>query len=221
MPHRKAMSFGLYLFWLRVTALAPATLQNPLDKLRWPYLFLFLRKDWLNNRWAITLVRNVSVFILWSLTTQCVAAQRLEPIGTHLITGVSAVDGYGIQIGSVSAKTLYVTELVLLSDLHPWISGSSANSRVVLSPGISIRLLGFERLIGGAPYRGYDLDVGFRAGPGLSFARNETQADKDRRFELVVEPFLRWSAARSTRWIWYAEAGSSRPNLRAGLWIRY
>jgi len=147
--------------------------------------------------------------------------QRLEPIGSHLVVGISGIDGYGLQLGAISARTLYATELVLLSDLQPLLSGSDARSRAVLMPGVSVRLLGFERLIGGAPYRGYDLDVGFRAGPGLSFSQNETQADKDRRFELVVEPFVRMTAARSRKWIWYSEAGISRPNVRVGLWIRY
>jgi len=155
------------------------------------------------------------------LIPQYAAAQYLEPIGRHIVVGVSGIDGYGLQVGTVSAKTLYVTELMVLSDLEPLVSGSESNSRVVLLPGIALRLLGFERLIGGAPYRGFDLDAGFRAGPGLSFSTDETQSDKDRRFEFVVEPFLRLSVARSNDWTWFLESGTTRPNIRVGLWIQY
>ena len=52
-------------------------------------------------------------------------------------------------------------------------------------------------------------------------APDETSAERDRRFELVLEPFLRLTSAGSDRLAWLIELGSTRPALRFGVWISY
>jgi len=116
---------------------------------------------------------------------------------------------------------VYTTEVVVLSDLDPLWRTTDRRARVVVMPGISLRMLGFERLIGGAAYRGFDIDIGLRAGPGLTFDTEETSAERDRRFELVLEPFLRFTSAQSGRLSWLLELGSTRPAFRVGIWVAY
>lgn len=144
-----------------------------------------------------------------------------EPFGSRIQLGLSVMGGRGLQVGAVSARTVFTREVQLLTDLEPLVRDVNRQARVVLLPGVSLRLLGFERLIGGARYRGFDVDAGFRAGPGLTFSENETEADRNRRFELVLEPFLRVSAAQTNRLAWMVELGSTRPALRAGVWLAW
>ena len=110
---------------------------------------------------------------------------------------------------------------MILADLDPLWRVADRRARVVVLPGVSLRMFGFERLIGGAAYRGFDIDAGLRAGPGLTFDTDETSAERDRRFELVLEPFLRLTSAGSGRLAWLLEIGSTRPALRFGVWIAY
>jgi len=147
-------------------------------------------------------------------------APRFAPWGGQIHVAGAVVDGKGIQVGVVRARTLYTRELILLADLEPLINPGSRQNRVVLLPGVSFRVFGVERLIGNAPYRGYDIDLGFRAGPGISFSSRETQAEQDRRFELVVDPFARVTRVRSSGLAWMLEVGATRPAVRLGVWIK-
>ena len=144
-----------------------------------------------------------------------------EPFGARVQVGLSVLGGRGLQVGAVSARTLFTREVQLLTDLEPLVRDVDRQARVVLLPGVSLRLFGFERLVGGAGYRGFDLDTGFRAGPGLTFSSNETEADRNRRFELVLEPFLRITAAQNAGLAWMVELGSTRPALRVGVWLAW
>jgi len=144
-----------------------------------------------------------------------------EPWGRQLQFAASTLGGNGAQIGLVSARSVYTTEVVVLSDLDPLWRTTDRRARVVVMPGISLRMLGFERLIGGAAYRGFDIGIGLRAGPGLTFDTEETSAERDRRFELVLEPFLRFTSAQSGRLSWLLELGSTRPAFRVGIWVTY
>lgn len=144
-----------------------------------------------------------------------------EPFGTRIQAGLSVMGGRGLQLGVLSARTVFTREVLLLTDLEPLVRDVNRQARVVLLPGVSLRLFGFERLIGGAGYRGFDIDIGFRAGPGLTFSGNETEADRNRRFELVLEPFLRITAAQTPRLAWVVELGSTRPAFRAGVWVAW
>lgn len=144
-----------------------------------------------------------------------------EPWGAQIHVALSTLGGNGLQAGVLSARTVYTREVMVLADLDPLWRETDRRARVVLMPGMSIRLFGFERLIGGAAYRGFDIDLGLRAGPGLSFDMDESVEERNRRFELVIEPFLRLTSARSGRVAWLLEMGSTRPAFRFGLWWAY
>lgn len=143
------------------------------------------------------------------------------PRGPHIQLALATLTGNGLQIGALSARTVYTREVMVLADLDPLWRDTPRRARVVLMPAVSLRLFGFERLVGGAAYRGFDVDLGLRAGPGLSFAANETTEERNRRFELVIEPFLRLTMATGRRMTWLVEVGSARPSFRLGMWIRY
>jgi len=140
---------------------------------------------------------------------------------SHIQLALATLTGNGLQIGALSARTVYTREVMVLADLDPLWRHTPRRARVVLMPAVSLRLFGFERLIGGAAYRGFDMDLGLRAGPGLSFAANETTEERNRRFELVIDPFFRLTTARGRAMTWLAEIGSARPSFRLGVWIRY
>jgi len=170
--------------------------------------------------WAILLVAFFSM--------HPASAQEVEreiplaaPWGTHIQVAVGTLGGNGLQMGIVSARTVYTREVMVLADLDPLGRETDRRARIVLMPAISLRMFGFERLIGGAAYRGFDVDLGLRAGPGLSFDTDETVEERNRRFELVIEPFLRLTAAQVRQLAWMLEIGSTRPALRFGVWIRY
>lgn len=144
----------------------------------------------------------------------------MEPEGSFLTAGVAAVRGVGVQIGYVTARNFYTREITGIVDLLPLLDRARGSVQLAVTVGGAIRLLGFERTIGNAPYRGYDLDIGFRIGPGLSYAENESRAMRDRRFNLFLEPYLRFTMASGTRRVLYLEAGIIRPHIRLGWWIR-
>lgn len=143
------------------------------------------------------------------------------PWGAQIQVAVATLGGNGLQMGVLSARTVYTREVMVLADLDPLWRDTDRRARVVLMPGISVRTLGFERLIGGAAYRGFDIDLGLRAGPGLSFDTDETVEERNRRFELVIEPYVRLTSAQARQLAWLLELGSTRPALRFGVWIRY
>lgn len=144
-----------------------------------------------------------------------------DPWGLQVQLALATLGGNGAQVGLVNARSVYTQEVMILSDLEPLWRTTDRRARVVVMPGISLRMLGFERLIGGAAYRGFDVDMGLRAGPGLTFLAEETTAERDRRFELVLEPFVRMTSARSDRVAFLLELGSTRPAFRFGVWVAY
>jgi len=146
------------------------------------------------------------------------AAQSVAPFGTHVQAGATVFGGIGATAGVVDARTLYTREIHLVSDLEPLFRKSEEQGRVALLLGVGLRLYGFERLIGGVGYRGFDLDAGLRVGPGLSFSTRDSRIARNRRFVLLIEPTVRISGAIHARRALFVEAGTSRPHLRFGLW---
>lgn len=159
------------------------------------------------------------MFLLLSLmNAQSADAQRAEPRGRFVQLGAAAFPGLGLSLGSVSARTLYTREIHLLTNIEPAFRSTDDQIKVAALIGFSFRVFGIERLIGNAGYRGFDIDVGLRAGPGLSFSSRDTKVDKNRRFVLLVDPVVRISRA-STAWVIYAEVGAAAPSIRLGAWI--
>ena len=160
--------------------------------------------------------------MLWfSATAGRVFAQRAEPMGNHVVAGLTFLNGYGVQLGLVNARDFFTREVLLHTDLRSVVDPQVASSQVVFLLGGALRVFGFERSIGNVPYRGYDIDTGLRIGPAYSFSTRETDASRNRRFHLFVEPFLRVSARTSLLDVVYLETGTTRPHVRLGIWIGF
>jgi hypothetical protein len=144
------------------------------------------------------------------------AARAQVPLGAHVQAGPAGLPGAGLQVGYVSAKTFYTREINLVADLSSF--RADGDVQVAATIGGSVRLLGIGRTIGNARYRGWDVDLGMRIGPGLLFEFRESRAGKNRRFSLFLDPFVR-TVARVRRVALFAELGVKRPVLRAGFWI--
>lgn len=143
-------------------------------------------------------------------------ARAQAPEGAHVQIGPAGLPGVGLELGVLAAQDFFTRELNLVTDLSAF--RSDGNVRTALALGGAVRLLGIGRTIGNVAYRGFDVDVGLRIGPGLLFEFREDRASKNRRFQLFLEPFARWSA-RAGRHILFVELGAQRPVLRAGFWI--
>ena len=138
------------------------------------------------------------------------------PLGGHLQTGPAGLPGLGFQVGYVAAQDFFTREITVVADLSSF--RSDGNVHTAIAVGGAVRILGIARTIGNTDYRGFDLDLGVRVGPGLLFEFRESRAAKNRRFNLFLEPFVRWST-RARRALLFVEAGVQRPVLRAGFWI--
>ena len=144
------------------------------------------------------------------------SALAQTPSGRQLQLGPAGVPGIGFQIGYVVARNVITRELNVVADLSSF--RSDGDVQVAAAVGGSIRLLGIGRAIGNAYYRGWDIDLGMRIGPGLLFEFRESRASKNRRFNLFLEPFVR-VVAHPRRATFFAEFGAQRPAVRGGLWI--
>lgn len=161
----------------------------------------------------------IAVTFLSVIHHPSVSAQNIEPLGSYLSIGASAIRGAGVQVGYLTVQNFYTREISVLIDLRPIADPDRGSEQLAVTMGGSIRIFGFERTIGNAPYRGYDIDIGFRAGPGMSFSNRESRATRDRSFNLFLEPFLRYSRAVGSRPVFYLEAGVIRPHIRFGAWF--
>ena len=187
-------------------------------------MFLPLHKDWLKTlsaggRLALSAISLacLALFILMAGVSPA-AAQTRAPRGTYIQVGPAFASGIGLNVGAASAKTLYTREIQFITDLQPVFSGPEDQARIAALIGFSIRVFGFERLLGNAAYRGFDIDVGLRVGPRLTFSTRDSRFDKNRRFLLVAEPMVRFTRA-TARFIGFAELGTDSPHARIGIWI--
>lgn len=180
-------------------------------------------KDWPNTLDAVCarLIVTAACCLAVAGGPSDASAQSVAPSGTHLQAGATVFGGIGVTAGMVDARTLYTREVHLVSDLEPILRKSREQGRVALLLGVGLRLYGFERLIGGAGYRGFDLDIGLRVGPGLSFSTRDSRIARNRRFVLLVEPNVRLSGAIHPSRALFVEAGTTRPYVRFGLWQQF
>ncbi len=148
-------------------------------------------------------------------------APSQAPNGRQLQVGLGVVPSAGLQVGYVALRSFYSQEFILTADVSPSYRGGEGNVQLSGSLGGSIRILGIERTLGNAGYRGYDLDVGVRFGPALLFAFHETRFTKNQRFSLFLELFGRFSTTLGDGVTLFAEAGFHRPAFRVGLWFSF
>lgn len=125
----------------------------------------------------------------------------------------------GVQVGFVAPRGFYTTEGVLYVDATAPFSEERRRVRATGVVGGAVRLVGIMNYFREQALP-YHVDLGLRLGPGLRFKARETRAEKNQRFRLVFEPFLRFTYAFERGFTVFTETGSARPYLRAGLWLR-
>ena len=151
-----------------------------------------------------------------SLKLNCVAqtaADQLEPGGNNVLLGLAGYPGIGVQASYVAPGRMYTREAVFLGDVSRFTSTGSSQIAVVI--GASLRIIGSLEVLGMARPRTYDVHIGTRIGPGLRFGFKEDRPDRNQRFNLIFEPFVRLTIA--PRKLVYFEAGLARPKIRVGI----
>jgi len=148
-----------------------------------------------------------------------VLARQTAPEGIYLQAGLAGVGGYGASVGLVGARRMHTREAHLVSELDPLLRKSTEQVRMALLLGSSLRVFGVERTVGNVGYRGYDVDVGIRAGPALSFSSRDNTVARNSRFSLLLEPAVRISHVRPGGRIWFLDVGTIKPAVRIGVWI--
>ncbi len=139
----------------------------------------------------------------------------------YVQTGLGVIPGLGVQVGYVGPRRFYSREVTLFVEYSPPFAEGEGSVEVAAGLGASIRVLETWRVISGSAYNNYDIDVGLRLVPGLSFALNESREAKNRRFNLSPDLFVRVTTPLSSGRIVFAELGVERPKLRAGLWFTF
>ncbi len=148
------------------------------------------------------------------------SAQELQTTG-KLQLGLGILPGLGAQVGYLSPGAFFVTEGMLFVDGVPPFLGGEGTVQLSLGGGGAVRTLGIARLFSEEQFEGFDVDFGARFGPALSFGVNETRAEKNQRFSLFFDPYLRFVTRAGGRFTVFAEAGAQRPLVRGGLWIAW
>ncbi|MCY3594938.1 MAG: hypothetical protein OXH01_06845 [Bacteroidetes bacterium] len=158
----------------------------------------------------VKLFQTTCVLILLTLNGFMALAQS-----SHIQAGLGGWPGAGMQFVHIQARSIYSLEVLASVDTELW----KERTPVYVSAGVgaALRPLGILRVIGQANYS-YDLYLGLRFGPALTFLHEQTRAEKNRQFSLFLDPFLRYTrpVGQQTAFI---EIGSQRPSLRIGLWI--
>lgn len=145
-----------------------------------------------------------------------VQAQFFAPGASAVQGGVSAVPGIGVQVVYLQPRTVFTFEAAFYADVQaPFSDTGDRRFQAAGAVGGSLRLLQITRMVAGTGPGG-ELDVGLRAGPGLGFETEETLADKNRRFRLLFDPFLRYVRPIGGVRL-FGELGLARPRLRAGV----
>ena len=129
--------------------------------------------------------------------------------------GLGVGPGAGAHVAVIQSRSIYTLEVLTAADSELW--KERAPLYVSMGVGVALRPVGILRIITGTDY-GYDLDLGVRFGPTLSFLRRASRAEKNRQFNLFLDPFLRYIRSFGQQDV-YLEIGFQRPILRAGFWI--
>ncbi len=120
-----------------------------------------------------------------------------------------------MQFVHVQTRSIYSLEVHSSVDTELWKERTPLY--VSVGVGAALRPLGVLRVIGQANYS-YDLYLGIRFGPALTFLQKQTRAEKNRQFSLFLDPFLRYTRPLGQQTA-FVEIGSQRPSLRIGFWI--
>ena len=171
------------------------------------------------HRWAWLALFTL---VLWSGVPSEAEAQIGVGPTSQLQIGLAGLPAGGVQFGFVRARSFLTTESFIYAEGTPPAFGEG---RLQLSAGFggAVRLFGLSRLLGSTAWyvATYNLDLGLRLGPSLAFAERETTADKNQRFSLFLEPFLRFAPGLNEDWTLFFEAGTQRPYVRLGTLVDF
>ena len=159
------------------------------------------------------------VALSWT-STDAVAQPVDDTAPARLVqVGPAALPGLGVQAVYVQPRSFYTLESAFYSNLSPQFMEGEGSLLLSGGVGAAVRILGALTTLDLSNYEGYQLDLGFRFGPALRLKLDEeTRSEKNKRARLFLEPFGRfaWTRERQT---FFAELGTQRPFLRAGLWL--
>lgn len=133
--------------------------------------------------------------------------------------GLGILPGAGLQAGYVDQKRMYTRDAAFYGHIQPGVFENDGSAQVSAAIGFSLRIIGLLETVNAINERTYDIDVGVRLGPGLTFAFDETPLQKNQRFSLTLEPVLRLSRGQN-RYRYYLETGIVRPSIRFGTLVR-
>lgn len=153
-----------------------------------------------------------SILVAPAAIGQTRASNELQPAANNVLLGIGALPGIGMQATYIAAGQMYTREALFYADVSKL--NPRGSTQVAVAIGASMRIVKSLEVLGLSRPRLYDVHLGVRIGPGLLFGFDEERADRNQRFNLVVEPFVRYTLSR--RRLFYIEAGLSRPNVRIG-----
>lgn len=136
--------------------------------------------------------------------------------GPGMQAGLGVLPGVGIQVAYFDAERMYVRDVVFYSHVQPGVFENEGNLQVSGSIGVAARIVGILETVGAISPRLFDVHVGARVGPGLTFAFDESVLEKNQRFSLTLEPVVRLVQGVGQR-RYYIELGIIRPSLRFGM----
>jgi hypothetical protein len=170
---------------------------------------------------ALARVIGSLVFLFYCPVTPLARSQPVEtPTQSRIQLGLGVVPGFGGQLGYVSPSALFTTEGMLYVNASPQFAGGQGSVQVSLGIGGAFRPLGLTRMMGNTGYTGYDIDLGLRFGPSLEFfTYEETRVEKNQRFSLFLDPYVRVTSDIRPGRRFFVEAGIQRPLFRGGLWL--
>ncbi len=144
---------------------------------------------------------------------------QVTPQPDILQLGGAVLPGIGVQIGYIEAGPAFTREAVAYIDVAPRFRSNREELQVSAGLGAGIRIIGTLETLTLITPRVWDFHLGFRFGPGLNFAADETRSDKNQRFSLFLEPFGRFTVAPKGEQVYFLEGGINRPYLRLGVWL--
>lgn len=154
-----------------------------------------------------------------SLLTAQQSAAQIPGDAELLQIGLGVLPGAGLQLGYVDQKRMYTRDAVFYGHVQPGIFENGGSVQASATIGFSLRVIGMLETINAIDERRYDIDIGARLGPGLTFAFDETPLQKNQRFSLTLEPVLRL-ARGINKYRYYIETGIVRPSVRFGILAR-
>lgn len=155
-----------------------------------------------------------SVFILQEASAQT----PTDAPGPVLQIGPGLVPGVGVEVAYLDMERMYTRDVVFYSHVQTGVLENEGSLQLTASLGVTARIIGILETMNLARPRSFDIHIGARIGPGLTFGFDETSLEKNQRFSLTLEPIARYVQQIGRR-DYFVELGIVRPSLRFGTLI--